>query len=656
MSELKVAPGRREEEGLGPPSCRRGISLRAVLLGLILLPFNTYYIIQLEIIRYQSWPTILSLFMNSLFVLFVLVIINLGLRRRFPRFAFSPAELLTIYLILNIGTLLAGTDFMQVLISMMGHATYFASDENKWGSLFLAELPDWLVVKDKKALEGFYIGHSTLFRAEHLRSWLMPMLCWGGFIMLLFWVMLCMNVLLRKQWTDRERLTFPIVQMPLALATTPGLLRNKMLWMGVGLSSLAAIFNELNVLFPGFPALPVKTLTIPQPPTRPWAAVGQIPIFFYPFVIGIAMLMPMELAFSCWFFFWFHKMEAVISQASGWDVLPEFPFLLQQSAGAFIGICIFALFNERRYLAAVFRRALGLASELDDSGEPLRYRWAVLGLAGGLAAIAFFSWRTGVSLELLAIFFGLYLAMAIGLTRLRAELGAPVHDLPFVGPERFITDTVGTFRFSRHDLSIISLYYWFNRSYGSHPMPVQLEGFRMGERTGMNSRHLVLVMLAAALVGTAACFLVMTELMYRLGANSGQVLGDVVPYFGSEPYNRLESWLTVGQSPRPLRLGAGIFGFVFAFILLGIRLRVTNWPFHPLGFALAGSWYMTNALWASIFIGWLAKALLMRYGGQRAYLLFLPFFLGLILGDCVWGSIWLIIGVAFKTRTYSVWF
>ena len=39
-----------------------------------------------------------------------------------------------------------------------------------------------------------------------------------GFIAALLFVMLCVNAIVRQQWTRNERLTYPIVQLPVAMA------------------------------------------------------------------------------------------------------------------------------------------------------------------------------------------------------------------------------------------------------------------------------------------------------------------------------------------------------------------------------------------------------------------------------------------------------
>ena len=54
-----------------------------------------------------------------------------------------------------------------------------------------------------------------------------------------------------------------------------------------------------------------------------------------------------------------------------------------------------------------------------------------------------------------------------------------------------------------------------------------------------------------------------------------------------------------------------------------------------------------------LFIAWGLKGLTLRYGGLPTYRRFVPFFLGLILGDCVMGSLWALIGLALNTRTYN---
>jgi hypothetical protein len=59
-------------------------------------------------------------------------------------------------------------------------------------------------------------------------------------------------------------------------------------------------------------------------------------------------------------------------------------------------------------------------------------------------------------------------------------------------------------------------------------------------------------------------------------------------------------------------------------------------------------------LWCPTLLGWLIKLLLLRYGGMKAYRFAFPFFVGLILGDYVSGSLWALGGIALGVPTYRV--
>jgi len=55
--------------------------------------------------------------------------------------------------------------------------------------------------------------------------------------MVLLFTMLCLSVILRKQWTERERLAFPIIVLPLQMTDESfALFRNKLFWLAVALA------------------------------------------------------------------------------------------------------------------------------------------------------------------------------------------------------------------------------------------------------------------------------------------------------------------------------------------------------------------------------------------------------------------------------------
>ena len=54
------------------------------------------------------------------------------------------------------------------------------------------------------------------------------------------------------------------------------------------------------------------------------------------------------------------------------------------------------------------------------------------------------------------------------------------------------------------------------------------------------------------------------------------------------------------------------------------------------------------ALWFSAFLGWLIKGAIMRWGGYKIYRNLRPFFGGLIIGDCIAGAGWIVVGLITK--------
>lgn len=650
MESKKLVDNRKSDKYLN------GVTLRAVIVALILIPINNYWIFLTEIVRYAGHPTTISLFYNAVFVLLILVGLNAILRKVMPRWVFSQGELLTVYIMLNLASALAGHDMIQVLVPEIAYPAKFANPYNGWSNLIMPHLPSWLSVRDKEVVDAFFQGASTLYTKKTLLAWALPVLSWTLFIVVLLFVMLCMTVLLRKQWTEREKLTYPLVQLPLDVSgeNTP-FFRNRLLWAGAAIAIGIDIIQGLHVMYPSVPGIPIKEINLMQYiTTYPWTAIGYCPVSFYPFGIGLGTLLPLDLSFSAWFFFIFWKAEVVIAAALGWNQIPQFPYVNEQSFGAYMGICFFALWTSRHHLKDVIAHVAHGKGEMDDSGEPISYRAAGIGFIIGMLLLMAFAYAIGMSWWLVLAFFAIYIAMSIGITRMRAELGPPAHDLHMGGPDSILPALIGPGKLGAPNLVALSLMFWFNRAYRAHPMPFQLEGYKMAERASMHYRRLFFAMMAAVIVGTIAAFWAQLHVYYTLGAASKMAPPTVPLIFGGEPFNRLDTWLKGSYAPTDNTVWAVLVGLAFTLILNALRMRFVWFPFHPVGFAISSSWSM-HQLWVCMLIAWLVKLLLLRYGGLRLYRSAVPFFLGLVLGECVMGSLWTIIGIALHTQTYAFW-
>lgn len=642
------------------PDRPRGIRARAIVLGLALLPLNALWVVDMEYIRYSAHPTTISLFFNCIFWLLVLAGLNKLAARSWPRSALSQAELLLVYSMLCIGSCMAGHDCAQVLVSNLAWPFSYSTPQHDYQKLIWQYLPKWAMAPDADAVYGFYHGNDTLYTRRHILAWLPAIGFWTLFVGVMLWVMQCINVVLRKQWTDNERLSYPLVKMPLELtASQPQgleaghepLTRNRLFWAGFLIAAIIDGINSLNYYFPGIPPIlemgANQTFDLHQyVVNKPWNAIGWTPVTFYPFVVGLGVLLPTDFLFSCWFFYATWKLQAVAVVAAAWDADPNMPYANCQALGAYVLFFVSSVWVSRRYLAQVWRRAIGLKSTLDDSDEPMRYRWAVAGIIAGLCALVGFSVSIGLAWWLAILFFFLYFALALAITRMRAEMGTPVHDLHFTGPDWTLASFYGPHALGAQNLSVFSLFYWFNRAYRAHPMPFQLEGLKMADQTGpaREMRKWVGAMLAAGLFGMICGCWAVLHLCYIYGN----------PRFGNEAWDRYVSWVTAPKPPSAAVGYAALFGFLFAASLQGVRSAGVWCPFHPLAYAVSGSWEM-NLLWMPLLIAWIAKSILLHFGGGRSYSRSLPFFYGLILGQFIPGSLLNLWGLATGNPTYQFW-
>lgn len=650
--------GRGAGRGTPPTAGIRAQAVRWYLVFPIAVPLillDAFWVIHAERIGYGPFFTTISLFANVLFILTALLGLNFLVRRFAPRAALSQAELLILYTMISVGAALAGQDMGGVLIPLLTHPYQYSTGANGWLDRFGAYLPRPLMVSDPDVLAGFYQGHSTLYTPENLGAWGLPVALWTGFTAVLFWTLMCLNVIVRKGWQDRERLPFPIIEIPLQMTEPSGRMwKNRLFWLGFGICAVIEIVNGLHWLYPSIPQIPVQHVNVQGQgifATRPWNATGFTCYSFYPFAIGLGYLLPLDLLFSCWFFYLFWKAQFVFSALMAWDTTPDFPFVREQSFGGYLAILVFLVWNGRNYFKEMWKRIWGEASDLDDRSEALTYRQAALGLLGGFAVLVGFLVWAGLSPLVAVAAFLIYFALALAVTRIRAELGPPVHDLHFTGPDHILTRSFGTPAFTSRDLTLLSFFYWFNRAYRSHPMPFGIEGLKAAKDTGSSQKVMFWGTVLAGLVGAFAVFWAYLHLAYLLGAQARFRSGTG---FSAEAYNRLNGWIQTPTPPNAVANGAIGVGFVFCALLMIARVQFPWWPFHPIGYAISSSWSM-NLVWVPLLLAWIIKGCLLRYGGVRLYRQGMPFFLGLILGQILVGCAWHLIGLALDIVPYSFW-
>ena len=625
--------------------------LLPLAIGVVLIPLNAYWIALVSGIHHSLNPAYASLFITPIVNLFFLVLLNTLLKRIRPQLALSRAQLLVIYQMLVMLCLVSGHNPMDFILGTLAHPFWFATFENEYAALFHRYIPSWFTIQDKSALMGFFEGNSSLYTAKHLSAWIGPTLLWSFVTFVLFFILMCFNSIQRLQWSERERLSYPIAQLPIEM-TTARFFSRRLLWLGFGICATLELLNGLHFLYPSVPGVPLKIPDFGAKifTSKPWSAIGWLPLFFYPWVIGLTFFVPLELSFSVWFFFLFTKFQLILGSIGGWKSLPGFPYYNQQGIGAWLTLGILVLWASRKHLKMVLTTALKPAT---PTNEPFQYRTALLGILVGTAILVFIFQQAGMSVGILLAFLCLYFLMSIAITYARAAVGVPYHEVIYTHPQLMLVSVLGVRRIGAANLTLFSFLYPYVRDNVSHPMPSQLEGFKIAERASLSQKKMAIAMIVALLVATPVSFWAYLHLMYQHGAvqSDGYVIG-----IGIETFERLLlPWLQQPHAPDSTGLSFTAFASLFTLGLMFLRRQFIWFPFHPAGYALGLSAGMVW-VWSAVCVGWFIKAVLLKFGGLRTYRKAGPFFVGLVLGDFLIGTFWSLVGAVFEIPVYRVWY
>ena len=644
------------------PAKAMGVTMRSVLLGLFFTVCADLWIHYAELIMggRQGHTAIAatSTPVGSFCILFVLSGINILLRTVLPGLALAGAELLVIYVMVTTSAVLSSSGQLHFLVPTIVAAWHYATEANGWAGLFHRFVPSWMAQTNKTALDGFYQGKAQV----EWPLWFPQMGAWIGFMLALSFASLCIASLLRRSWVERERLSFPTVALPLAFCDEKlPLLKAPLFWFGAAIPFVFAVMNTVALNQPAVPyvSLRAETNIAQNISATPWNALNPLTLSFYPFVIGIAYLIPVDVTFSSWFFYLVTKAERVFGTALNIDAnitgaqRATFPYLGHQGAGAFLGLTIVTLWLNRGYLKEVVKSIFREPGGLDDSDEPLTYRAAAIGLLAAIGVMVGFCVAGGMQPIVAVVLILLALTYMIAATRIRAETGNAWLFGPEVDVNNLMTRVFGTGFMTPADMTILA---FMRPAVGNFdmrcmPMPHHFDAFKMADSVGVSRRRLFGAICIGTVLGLTASFAIALTLWHTYGAEARAELWRTSQ--GRVPFDNLAALLRNPVKPDIYAMGGIAFGFVTTTFLIIMRTLFVWWPLHPVGYAIANTGTMQST-WLPFFIAWLLKVLILRYGGQPMYKLFIPFFLGLIAGDLLGGGFTTLFGAFTGISVYPI--
>lgn len=624
------------------------ISLRAVIVGIILCfiigigePYGVC-VIQGSIMA-ADYSTGAAIFLFFALVFIVNTILKLINRR----LSLDASELMVVYIMMVIACAIPSWGFSMGMIGLIAGSQYYASPTNRWGEVIFSHLPKWITVNDSKAIQGFYEG---LPKGASIpwSVWLQPLFYWGVFILSMYFLTICIVVILRKQWVENEKLLFPLTRLPLEMVSNttkkgilPPFFKNRVMWFGF---FIPFIFLSINALHHYFHIIPYINLTNW---TRAFHGTVSIPIMVSFEVIGLAYLLSLDISFSLWFFALIAFLQTGFCNITGISIGPSQPYgeyttpvVTDQAAGALIFYVLSGLWFARAHLKAVFLKAFKNKKEIDDREEIISYRVAVFGLIFCLVLCGIWLMASGLKFLSMVVFLFFTLITFIALTKIIAQAGIGYLRQPVI-PCILTMNFLGTNAIGPSGLAALGMTHCWAADLRTTVMGSTSNSLKMAQERKIMRRGLLFPIILAIIVSLVSSIWIILLMGYKHGAIN----------FGGWGIRGLPSWAmtwTKAQILHPRGIAKAEVGFVgigalFMALLTFMRNRFLWWPLHPIGLVASCSLPIMYRAWFSIFLASLFKFFILKYGGYKIYSKSIPFFLGLILGVFTTAGLWLII-------------
>jgi hypothetical protein len=627
---------------------RQGVTWRAVGIGLVLVCCEATVISYSEPLI-SSTPMNVSHFPVGFLMWFVGVVmfLNPALKGLRAHYALSPTELLTIAVMGLLAAHVPVSGLAGFFLGTMIAPYYFASPENRWGELLHPNIPSWIAPSNADgAMQVFFEGVSPGY-AIPWHIWLVPLFWWICLIGALTWMMLCLAVMLRKQWVENERLVYPLISPISDLISAsdepgwmPRVAQNRLFRIGFAVGFGIMAWNAVVFFYPILPRVDYFG--------RDWFLVSQFPYMtsrFNIYTFSFGYFANVDVLFSVWLFYLLLWIQEGTFIRIGYDLGPGTGAVSQwESAGGMFAFVLWSLWVARRHLRDVLRKAVWPAEAVDDSRELLSYRTAVFGFGlGGVFAICWLmasGMAFGIAVLLLLAMFFTYL----GLAKVVSESGL-LYLAWSISPQTLIAGAVGVRSMSPGSLTSMA----FTQGLFFHGKGMFMSAFaqsaRMADLVGENRRRLVVGMGLALAVGASLCFYIMLSWGYKNGAY----------HFNEFPFRYARETvfpITAAQiqSLEGIATGRMLFfgmGVMMMSLITFLRYRFAWWPVHPIGLAVGANGRVMKSVF-SIFWVWVVKSIVLRIGGVTLYRRLRPLFVGLLAGYSL--------GVGFSFLVDFIWF
>lgn len=622
-----------------------------------------------------------------LFLLLVLVV-NPLLRLLAPRLALRRRELAVVLSMWLVGAVVSHHNLIGHALFMAGNASHYETKQgvsqrilfDKQGDKGPA-LKESLVNRDlflpREADAQFYsgTGDGRSFIAPNRipwEQWARPLLFWLPYALVAALFASSLVQVVHRQWSKHELLTYPIAAFANALVDLrpkrwlPDIFYDKIFWLGFGLAAGVFVINGLHRWYPNMIEVPLDfaqtDLLREFNFLSKYCGREAYSLFrgtAYPFLAALAVFLPLEISFTCWFgwilmiivpgFYFLFSGHAIAQSETGMMRTGMYVAML----AVIIGIGWKEYWNILRH-AITFRRS-------DDAALQAAARACRLFILAFAALVALLM-RAGLDGAAAATMACAFALVVILMARMTAEVGFPWL-VSFAGATKLLPlKMLGAAALGPKALvamAVVGVVLDGNTSNSIAAQETTCRKLEEKQARGLPRWAFNLILLVAVLVGLGSGVAANLWASYSFGAQKDALSRSLVTNQleqASIDVNRLqiegkatdlpalERFKLIKPEPKFWRffiLGAAILGFVAL-----MRLRFTWWPLHPLPFLLIDTWGLSR-LYFTFFIAWLIKALLLRIGGGKVFNRAKPFFYGVIAGQIAAVVLWIIVGIIY---------
>lgn len=585
----------------------------------------------------------------AIFFIFFITLFNYLFKKIFKKQIFSSSELAIIYIMMIVACAIPTMGFVLYFVPLIVGIKYLSNPLNEWSTLILPHIKKNLIIQDAQAVKWFYEG---LPPGEKIpwNVWIKPLLLWILLILAIYFAMIFIMVLLHKQWSHNERLNYPMTKAPLALinAENNRIFKNSIFWCGFLIPFTIGLIKGFHFYFPIIPDISLGTQF----------SIFRKTVYFpvrisFP-MIGFMYFSSLTFSFSLWFFFLLSAIQTGILNITGagsFEFLPysdEMPIIAWQSTGALIILVLYGIWVSRSHLLNIIKNR-----DIEKDYAIIPTKIAFRGLLLSFLIIYLWLLYSGFSYLPAMLFMFFAFLIYIGITRGICEGGIAVTRAPII-PSVAVNSLLGSANLGPNNLIALGLTFPYSSDMRTFVMASVANGLKIAEDIKRKKVIVFWAIIIAILFTLFASLSTTIFYSYRYGGiNADSWFWIDAPQY---PLKYLADKIKNPHGPQWSYIKFISIGAISMMFLIVMKTRFLSFPFHPLGYAFS-TITMTGTLWFSVFITWLIKVLILRYGGAKVYEKMKPLFIGLVVGQFVISGLFIIIDLftgSVGNRIFSV--